>query len=130
MCVCSGNCRKERKLQLLYLLHDSFFEWLYLCVPYLSDGGCSVPGAGHKDNEGPVVWVHENAGRLGTGGVERCGAASVGALDTAALQPLYPFPAVHALLHTRARRKRHKTQVVLQGKEGWERKQAKQEGRR
>lgn len=58
-----------------------------------------MPVAGHKHDEGPVVRVHENAGRLGAGGVERCGAASVGALDTAALQSLHPFPAVHALLH-------------------------------
>lgn len=65
---------------------------------YLSDGGGSVPVAGGEDVEGPVVRVHENAGCLGAAGVERRGAASVRALDAAALQPLHPLPAVHALL--------------------------------
>lgn len=119
---------------LLYLRHDSFVERLCFCVPYLSDGGCSVPGAGHKDGEGPVVRVHENAGCLGTGGVERRGAASVRALDAAALQPLYPFPAVHALLHTSTARKRGpggnstRCRLYNRGRKGGERKQAKQEG--
>lgn len=58
-----------------------------------------MPVAGREDVEGPVVRVHENAGCLGTAGVERRGAASVRALDAAALRPFHPLPAVHALLH-------------------------------
>lgn len=98
---------------------------------YLSDGGGSVPVAGHEDDKGPVVRVHENAGCLGTAGVERRGAASVRALDAAALQPLHPFPAVHALLHASAERKRRPGGTITRcglnyrGRKGGERKQAK-----
>lgn len=94
-----------------------------------------MPGAGHKDDERPVVRVHENAGRLGTGGVERRGTASVGALDAAALQPLYPFPAVHALLHSSTGRKRGpggnitRCRLYYSGRKRVE-KQVKQEGLR
>lgn len=117
-------------LQLLYLLHDSYL--LSGCVSvYLGDGGRSVSVAGHEDDKGPVVRMHENTGCLGAAGVERRGAATVGALDAAALQPLHPFPAVDTLLpasawgETRAGRKHHKMWIELQGKEKGVRKQAK-----
>lgn len=55
--------------------------------------------AGDEDDEGPVVRVHVDAGRLGAAGVEGCGAAAVGALHAAAAHfPLHPLPAVHAFL--------------------------------
>lgn len=62
--------------------------------------------AGHEDDKGPVVRMHENTGCLGAAGVERRGAATVGALDAAALQPLHPFPAVDTLLPASAWGKR------------------------
>lgn len=73
--------------------------------------------AGGEDVEGPVVRVHENAGGLGAAGVERRGAASVRALDAAALQPLHPLPAVHALLQRGRRRTggNIETGIELQG---------------
>ena len=58
-----------------------------------------MPVAGDVDNEGPVVRVHEDAGRLGAGWVEGCGAAAVRALHAAAADlPRQPLPAVHTLL--------------------------------
>lgn len=59
-----------------------------------------VPVAGDVHNERPVVGMHEDASRLGTGGVECRGTAAVGALHAAAVHlPLHPLPAVHTLLH-------------------------------
>lgn len=69
---------------------------------YLRYDGRSVSVAGDEDYERPVIWVHEDAGRLSAGGVKGCGAAPVGALDTAAIHlPFHPFPAVSTFLQER-----------------------------
>jgi len=63
--------------------------------------------AGDEDGEGPVLRVHEVAGGLSAGGVERRGAAPVGALHAAASHlPLHPLPAICTLLQERQRKKK------------------------
>lgn len=64
-----------------------------------------VPVAGDVHNKRPVVGVHEDAGGLGTGGVECRGTTAVGALHAAAVHlPLHPLPAVHTLLRAGGQR--------------------------
>lgn len=66
---------------------------------YLWDDGRPVAVAGDEDDEGPVVGVHEDAGRLRAGRVEGRGAAAVRALHAAAAHlPQQPLPAVRTLL--------------------------------
>lgn len=82
----------------------------------------SVPVAGDEDDERPVVRMHEDSGCLGTGGVECRGAASMRALDTAAIHfPLHPFPAVHTLLPERQRHKHKEVRRKSQEQAGWSR---------
>lgn len=90
--------------------------------------------AGDKDYEGPVVWVHEDTSCLSAGGVERRGAAPVGALHTAACHlPLHPFPAVRTLLpewrENRVQVTTLEWHVEVKEVKGGERKQGKLRGR-
>lgn len=57
-----------------------------------------MPPAGDVDYEGPVLGLHEDASRLGAGGVVGGGAAAVRALHTAAHLLLHPPLTVVALL--------------------------------
>lgn len=68
---------------------------------YLHVYGSSVSPAGEEDDEGPVVGMQVNAGRLSARGVEGGRAAAVRALNAAAGHPLHPLPTVLTFLHTR-----------------------------
>lgn len=73
--------------------------------------------AGDEDGEGPVLRVHEIAGGLSAGGVERRGAAPVGALHAAARHlPLHPLPAICTLLQERQRKKKNVAREQINGR--------------
>lgn len=54
--------------------------------------------AGDGDDVGPVIWLHEDAGGVGTGHMEGGGAVLAGALDAGARHLLHPLPTVHTFL--------------------------------
>lgn len=97
---------KKSKIQLHLVMKLYDFQKYFITsgltvssLCYLWHEGRSVPVAGDEDDEWVVIWVHKYTSCLSAGGVKCCGAAPMGALDTAALHlPLYPLPAVHTFL--------------------------------
>ncbi len=88
-------------------------------VCYLRYDRCSVSVASDEDYERPVIRVHEDTSCLSASGVKRCGAAPMGALDTAAVHlSLHPFPAERTLLPEWQRHK-HVGRIRVKRKSYW-----------